>query len=86
MTNIELPLPTPKRPDSRSEDVAKVLQMAATGDPGITSFIDAVFGSGIGIGKTCSDLRQDFPDDPAIWLLSSHAAGIIQNPECRNFF
>ena len=79
MTNIEFPLPTPKHPDSRSDDVAKALQMVVTGDPRASSFIHD-------IGKTCSDLRQDFPDDPAIWLLSSHAAGIIQNRECRNFF
>jgi len=34
----------------------------------------------------CSDLRTNYPDDPAIWQLSSIVARIIRNKECSCYF
>ena len=76
---MPITLRNPKVPDARYDEAVYFLQLCIQRDP------QAPIHS-VRIGAQCAALRDAFPDDPALWQISSIIAGFIRNLECAKFF
>lgn len=76
---MEITLRAPRTPDPRFNEVVQFIQMCLQRDPRANEFT-------VPTGQLCMDLREQYPDDPAMWQISSLVANFIQNHESAKYF
>lgn len=76
---MRVALRPPRIDDERFASVVRFVEMAIQRLPDSARYR-------VSAATECQALRRDFPDDPAVWQLSSIVENIILNRECARYF